>query len=257
MFLQLKRVKAWIEENSHNGPLISGADAWSQEFRSEGTRWAAEYTGKSDRELEEDALESAWKGSSVCWHARAHILSGVSEDSQFEDAWSQATGGGRQRNLKELTDAITRIDDPKLQRSSFMQFMHKINKGQVSFADNKVYTVCYYYVHHIWLQVIEHDHVDNGWASEYQGLEREFNQNDWAREFEDFRTTVGGDWARDYEGFSGAMLDPNKLSEYEFALNQASNPYYEQEGSFEEGINLFKQVRSVQLATTPLTRVRA
>lgn len=51
-------------------------------------------------------------------------------------AWGEgekATARGRTnaRNLTELTDAITKIDDPKLQASNFMQFMHKINKGQV------------------------------------------------------------------------------------------------------------------------------
>lgn len=67
-----------------------------------------------------------------------NLCVGISENREFEEAWGQATGAHRQRSLTELTDAITQIDDPKLQRSNFMQFMHKINKGQVSFADNKV-----------------------------------------------------------------------------------------------------------------------
>ena len=54
----------------------------------------------------------------------------------MEAAWGdgeKAIGRSRTnaRNLTELTDAITKIDDPKLQASNFMQFMHKINKGQV------------------------------------------------------------------------------------------------------------------------------
>lgn len=51
----------------------------------------------------------------------------------MDAAWDEGqremrrTGG----NLTELTDAITKIDDPKLQASNFMKFMHKINRGQV------------------------------------------------------------------------------------------------------------------------------
>lgn len=68
--------------------------------------------------------------------------------------------------------------------------------------------------------------------------------NDWAKEYDDFRTTVGGDWARDYESFTGTV-DPAKLQEYEFALNQASNPYSDLSDSFEQGVDLFNQVRFV------------
>lgn len=205
---------AWIEENSHHGPLISGSDAWADQYRSEGTRWAGEYLGKSDRELEDEAMDAAWKS--------------ITDDRKFEEAWNQSTGAdyGRQKNLRDLTAAITQIDDPKLQASTFMQFMHKINKGQVSFADNKV---------------IENDDADGDWASEYQGMSRQFANNDWAREYDDFKTIGGGDWAREYEGFTGAIVDPNKLQEYEFALNQTANPYSGQEGLFERGVELFNQ----------------
>lgn len=66
------------------------------------------------------------------------MFTGASEESKMEEAWGKAADHTSQKSLRELTDTITKIDDPKLQQSSFMQFMRKINRGQVSFADNQV-----------------------------------------------------------------------------------------------------------------------
>lgn len=55
-----QETKAWIEENSHHGPLMSGADAWSREFTNQGaapSSWAEEY----ERDHYDDAMEKAWE----------------------------------------------------------------------------------------------------------------------------------------------------------------------------------------------------
>lgn len=54
----------------------------------------------------------------------------------MEAAWGEGEKAMRRdrthaRSLTEVTEALTKLDDPKLQATNFMQFMRKLNNGQV------------------------------------------------------------------------------------------------------------------------------
>lgn len=206
--------KAWLEENSHRASPNRWASQWEREYhRGDGANWVNEFTTKSSREIEEDTMESAWNDAN--------------HDRLMEAAWgdgekSMNRDRTNSRNLTELTDAITKIDDPKLQASNFMQFMHKINKGQVTFGDNRVIEQDFI------TPSMEDGLVNNDWLQQYD----QFNEED---DLQDPR-----DWARDYEGFNGAISD-DRLAEYEFVVNSATNPYSTHDDPFSAAIELFNQ----------------
>jgi len=211
--------KLWLEENSQMASPNRWAKQWENEYhRGEGRAWINDYTTKSDRQIEEDTLESAWNDAS--------------HDRLMEAAWGDGEksvnrGRANARNLTELTDAITKIDDPKLQASNFMQFMHKINRGQVTFGDNKV---------------IEQDFaptsdglINNDWVQQYDKFDEEDFNTDFSTEFNDPR-----EWAREYESFEGS-ISADRLAEYEFVVNSASNPYSTHDDPFSAAIELFNK----------------
>lgn len=202
--------KLWLEENSQRASPSRWAQNWEREYaRGDADQWVREYSTRSERQIEEDTMESAWNDAQ--------------HDRLMEAAWGEgerATGRARTnaRNLTELTDAITKIDDPKLQASNFMQFMHKINKGQVSFGDNRV---------------IDTQDFEPAMGT---GLVN----NDWLQEYDDFEDDFSDPlrWEQEYQGFKGSV-DAARLAEYEFVVNNAANPYSTHDDPFTAGVELF------------------
>lgn len=68
--------------------------------------------------------------------------------------------------------------------------------------------------------------------------------NDWLQEYDDFEDDYADprEWAREYETFQGSIA-PERLAEYEFVVNTASNPYSTHEDPYTAGVELFNKVK--------------
>lgn len=73
--------------------------------------------------------------------------------------------------------------------------------------------------------------IIDDWLQEYDA-----ERGDDPYAFEDPR-----EWAREYEGFTGSIA-PERLAEYEFVVNNASNPYATHDDPFTVGVELFNEV---------------
>eukprot|EP01133_Synstelium_polycarpum_P009174 gene9174-10765_t len=99
------------------------------------------------------------------------------EDHSVEAAWDETA----RQSLTEITESITRINDPKLRKSNFMKFMNQLNTGEATIVGNNVV------------------HNENVATSE---------------PFEDF-----DEWAQDYSGFHETIPE-ERIRDYEFIISE-------------------------------------
>ena len=78
--------------------------------------------------------------------------------------------------------------------------------------------------------------VNNDWVQQYDKFDGDEYNTDFTSEFNDPR-----EWAREYESFEGSIA-ADRLAEYEFVVNTASNPYSAHEDPMSAAIELFNKV---------------
>eukprot|EP01111_Echinosteliopsis_oligospora_P019937 TRINITY_DN9902_c0_g1_i2.p1 TRINITY_DN9902_c0_g1~~TRINITY_DN9902_c0_g1_i2.p1 ORF type:complete len:732 (-),score=215.62 TRINITY_DN9902_c0_g1_i2:44-2239(-) len=206
--------RAWIEEYSHYGPLGTTSDL--EHSRPEGRQWADDYLGsRTPGEIEQDELENAWEDAS--------------HDRIMEAAWKTADQTTKNGQLSHIEAALAMNDDPKFQKSNFAQFLRKIQAGKVEFDETNG-------------KMIEHPGAD---STQEQWL-RDYNDFEGASSYDRVRELSGQQyedpmgWGSEYQSFKGE-LDPAKLLEYQYVLNEDANPYSTHANPFSAGVDLFNQ----------------
>lgn len=80
--------------------------------------------------------------------------------------------------------------------------------------------------------------VNNDWVREYD----QFEEDEYTTDYNpDFNFNDPREWAREYENFEGT-ISADRLAEYEFVVNTASNPYSTHEDPLSAAIELFNKV---------------
>jgi len=203
--------------------------------------------------LEESDMERFYSESNRTqqWADEFHDFRGKDEmDQYFREAqetnnWVDEFEGHRpvQRigNLRDITQTITQINDPKLQNTNFMRFMSKINKGEVAFMDNQV------------VEQTPEEAEANRWADDFETRRDagEFadDKGDWAHEFADQYGHDPSEWADDFQQFNEQSEWINQFSEasvspadVEYVFSDPSeNPYMDHPNPFQKGIKLFDE----------------
>ncbi|EFA76900.1 tetratricopeptide-like helical domain-containing protein [Heterostelium album PN500] len=155
-----------------------------------------DYDEAYENAIEEDVYDDEWDKI-------------TGEDDPFEDAWingedrsvDAAWDETARKSLTEITESITRINDPKLKRSNFMKLMNQLHSGDAQIVGN----------------TLVHNNEQQQHTSEPH--------------LED----IGDSWVNDYSGFTDTVSD-ERLRMYQFTINE-SRP----EDTFEAGMDLFNQ----------------
>lgn len=84
--------------------------------------------------------------------------------------------------------------------------------------------------------------VNNDWVREYDQFDEDEYSTDYNPDYNNMDFNFGDprEWAKEYESFEGS-ISADRLAEYEFVVNTASNPYSTHEDPFSAAIELFNQ----------------
>jgi len=115
----------WVNEfNEQELEEREEEERWFSQFlQPDGDAWANEFARNTTTKRPIKTTGEAWvdeyvNGSTDDW---------VSDFSRFQEE--------HPRSISELTEKISKIDDPKLQSSKFMEFIKQIDSGEVTFED--------------------------------------------------------------------------------------------------------------------------
>eukprot|EP01116_Phalansterium_solitarium_P000217 TRINITY_DN10127_c0_g1_i2.p1 TRINITY_DN10127_c0_g1~~TRINITY_DN10127_c0_g1_i2.p1 ORF type:complete len:701 (-),score=211.05 TRINITY_DN10127_c0_g1_i2:436-2538(-) len=228
----------WADEFSmlNRERPLSHADMEKYFHEAQHDRWADEFHEHNeqhefDRHFREGVLLALRLRDEFHEHNEQHEFERHFREANEADRWVEEFEGARPiesvQSLRDLTDTISKIQDPQLQNSKFMQFMHKINRGEVEFRDNEV------------IEKAPEEVTGEQWAREFDDAQSEgMFRNDWIDEFTNSRES--DDWVNDYQTFmSERAWDSTSIHEYVFT-DPAENPYITHSNPLEKGMQLFR-----------------
>eukprot|EP01132_Coremiostelium_polycephalum_P004187 gene4187-5238_t len=124
---------------------------------------------------------------------------GEFDERDVEAAWDETA----RKTISDITDPITKINDPKLQKSNFMKFMNQLNRGEARIVNDELVT-------------------------DQEPFEDQQEEQIGAEEF------FNDDWVSGYNNFH-QEISQERLEGYQFSIKEARD-----EDTFDVGIGLFK-----------------
>ncbi|XP_068114853.1 peroxisomal biogenesis factor 5 isoform X2 [Hyperolius riggenbachi] len=221
----------WSEEFLAEEPGVVEEEDWSREFteqadvQSSPSRWAEEYLQQSEEKL--------WLGESEAVMAEKWC-----EEYQPED--------DLQREAKSL---LSKVTDPKLANSQFLQFVRKIGDGDVSLPQTAGAPTQTAAQAEQWsAQFIKEQAAAEQWVDQFTPMEKDFENakaaveadtDFWDKLQEEWEEMAKRDaeshpWLSDFQDLSAKSYDKG----YAF---EADNPFSEVDQPFEEGLKRLRE----------------
>ncbi|CAJ0932504.1 unnamed protein product [Ranitomeya imitator] len=220
----------WTDEFLEQEPAVEEED-WSREFidqadpHSSPSRWAEEYLQQSEEKL--------WLGES-----EGVMAEKWTEEYQPDD------------NLqKEAKSLVSKVNDPKLVNSQFLQFVRKIGDGEVSLSQTPGAPSQTVSQAEQWSeQFIQEQAVSEQWVDQFTPLEKEFESakaaveadvDFWDKLQEEWEEMAKRDaeahpWLSDFQDLSAKSYDKG----YAF---EDDNPFSEEAQPFQEGLKRLRE----------------
>ncbi|PRP79288.1 hypothetical protein PROFUN_12429 [Planoprotostelium fungivorum] len=228
-------------------------------FGKQESEWASEFETEMRHPMHQPNFEDVWRDSVATNGAdMVREFHDFNREREFEGAWSKAEEQQRwvdefegkapiQRSLnsiQEVTESLTKIDDPKLQSTNFMKLMSQLHKGEVEITEDSI--------------VSRGDQQTEEWADQFDQYREEHpsQSDEWMREFEDKMNLMDqNSWANEFEEDNWQGMDDEWIKglasqnttgpivpEYRFS-DPALNPYIGNPEAYPIGIRLFNEGR--------------
>ncbi|KAM9326131.1 peroxisomal biogenesis factor 5 [Gastrophryne carolinensis] len=221
----------WTEEFLTQEPEAVEEEDWAREFAEQAdplsspSRWAEEYLQQSEEKL--------WLGDS-----EAALAEKWSEEYQPEEDLQ-----------KEAKTLLSKVTDPKLANSQFLQFVRKIGDGELSLSQASGSASQTAAQAEQWSeQFVQEQAVSERWVDEFTPMEKDFeaakaaveaDTDFWDKLQEEWEEMAKRDaeahpWLSDFQDLSAKSFDKG----YTF---EEDNPFTETDRPFEEGLKRLQE----------------